>query len=73
MSSRCATKAESQKTSGDCLPSIAIPPTFSSIPDTTRKHMVAEFDERLRDTSARLTEADIEREIEAAKSWAYSF
>ena len=31
------------------------------------------FDERLRDTSARLTEADIEREIDAAKSWAYSF
>ena len=30
--------------------------------------MVAEFDERLRDTSARLTEADIEREIDAAKS-----
>ena len=49
------------------------PPTFSSISDTTRKRMVAEFDERLRDTSARLTEADIEREIEAAKPWAYSF
>ena len=35
--------------------------------------MVAEFDERLRDTSARLTEVDIERELDAAKSWAYSF
>ena len=49
------------------------PPAFSPISDTTRKRMAAEFDERLRDTSARLTEADIEREIDAAKSWAYSF
>ena len=44
------------------------PPSFNEISDATRKHMIVEFDERLRDTSARLTEADIEREIEAAKS-----
>ena len=49
------------------------PPSFNEISDTTRKRMVAEFDERLRDTSARLTETDIKREIEASKSWAYSF
>ena len=38
-----------------------------------RKRMVVEFDERLRNTSARLTEADIKCELDAAKSWAYSF
>ena len=49
------------------------PPSFDEISDAMRKHMVAEFDERMRDTSARLTEADIKRELDAAKAWPYSF
>ncbi len=48
------------------------PPEIKRISDTRRKRMVSAFDERLRDVSARLTEADIAREREDSKRWPYS-
>lgn len=48
-------------------------PEIKRISDARRNRMVAEFDERLRDTSARLTEEDIAHELEKSKSWLYSF
>ncbi len=48
-------------------------PKIERISDTRRKRMIAAFDERLCDVSARMTEEEIAYELEESKSWLYSF